>query len=304
MLSFLRIAIHLRTHSPTMRSALITCLLFLLPFSQAFAKSPADKYAVSVQPDAAMRATVSHNVDSMLYNNNILQAHTTAKSFDIPHLMNDKTIDFYLLLLLCILLGIVRYTDPRYFTNLFRVFTTPGQSTASREQLEVSAVSNSLMNLFFVIVAGAFLFYFVNSSSAQLKLGSFRPYFISILIGGVGVVYIVKYMVLQFSGWAFKIQHITEYYIFNVFLMNKIMAILLLPLVMILAFADIALRSPALIISSVIVVSLFFYRYLRSWRAFGSFFQYSRFHFFTYLCASEILPFAVLMKLLVDGFMF
>ena len=42
-------------------------------------------------------------------------------------------------------------------------------------------------------------------------------------------------------------------------------------------------------------------RYTRSWQIFGSFFQYSKFHFFTYLCASEVLPLAVLMKILVQG---
>jgi hypothetical protein len=67
------------------------------------------------------------------------------------------------------------------------------------------------------------------------------------------------------------------------------------------AFGSAALAGPAVVVSVIVIALLFINRYIRSWQVFGSFFQYSKFHFFTYLCASEILPLAVLMKLLVRG---
>jgi hypothetical protein len=82
------------------------------------------------------------------------------------------------------------------------------------------------------------------------------------------------------------------------------MALALLPFVLLIAFASPAYASPAIIVSGILVALLFVSRYIRSWQVFGSFFQFSKFHFFTYLCASEILPLAVLMKLLVRGMLY
>ena len=79
---------------------------------------------------------------------------------------------------------------------------------------------------------------------------------------------------------------------------------MLVPFVIILAFADHEWASQMVIISFIVSGILLLNRYIRSWEVFGSFFQYSKFHFFMYLCASELLPLAVLMKLLVKGLMF
>ena len=57
------------------------------------------------------------------------------------------------------------------------------------------------------------------------------------------------------------------------------------------------------LVSFFIVGILFCIRYLRSWSVFGAFFRFSKFHFFLYLCASELLPLAVLVKILTRLFM-
>jgi Na+-translocating ferredoxin:NAD+ oxidoreductase RnfD subunit len=124
------------------------------------------------------------------------------------------------------------------------------------------------------------------------------------LVAGTGVIYLIKYAAVQFSGWAFRVQGITEHYLFNVFLINKVLGVTLVPFVIILAFADREWAQQIVILSFITSGILLLNRYIRSWQVFGSFFQYSKFHFFVYLCASEILPLAVLMKLLVKGLMF
>ena len=273
-----------------------------LPADTCMAKANVDKYGVVLTVTSQeQQAALKHSMDSVFARHSMLNSKTVLSAIDKPHIMIDKTMDFYFLLIVCLLLGIVRYADPRYFVNLWRVFINPGQSTASKEQMEVSALSNIVMNVFFVVTAGAYAYYFVNINSHKVPAGLNKSYLVLILIGGIGFIYLVKYLALRFSGWAFRIQHITEYYIFNVFLMNKIMAVALLPLVVLMAFGGPKLYGPAIMLSGIVIIGLFLNRYIRSWRTFGSFFQYSRFHFFTYLCASEILPLAVLMKLLVSG---
>jgi Na+-translocating ferredoxin:NAD+ oxidoreductase RnfD subunit len=124
------------------------------------------------------------------------------------------------------------------------------------------------------------------------------------LIAGTGLIYLTKYAAVRFSGWAFRVEGITEHYLFNVFLINKVLGITLMPFIIVLAFADHEWAQQVVIISFVVSGLLLLNRYIRSWEVFGSFFQYSKFHFFLYLCASELLPLAVLMKLLVKGLMF
>jgi hypothetical protein len=111
--------------------------------------------------------------------------------------------------------------------------------------------------------------------------------------------YTAKYLILRFSGWVFRAQAFADQYIFNVFLVNKIVGIVLLPFVVLIAFAGPGWREPIGIVSGVLALGVFSTRYLRSWPAFQSLVKGSRFHFFTYLCASEILPMAVLVKWLL-----
>jgi hypothetical protein len=282
-----------------MKVRIVICiLLLLLSGLDAGAKLSNPNYGIAIQEVRNTAPAISKNVDSLIYASGVLKSKATASTIINERVMPDKTVDFYLLIFLCLLLGIVRYSDRRYFTNLFRAFTNPSQSTAAREQLEVAMVSNMLMNLFFVVVGGVYVFYIMSMNKAFAWGFSNRLYSMLTLVGCIGLIYVFKYIILTFSGWVFKIKHITEYYTFNVFFVNKVMAILLLPMTVAIAFADAQIVSAVITLSAIIICVLFLYRYILSWKAFGAFFQYSWFHFFTYLCTSEILPMAVLMKLL------
>lgn len=218
---------------------------------------------------------------------------------------SDRTADFYLLLALCVMLGLIRTSDPRYFSNLFKAFRNITLSNRQlKEQLQGSPLPNLLMNIFFTIVAGAYIYYIVRYFTPHPR-GVIPPsLLLGMLIAGVMLIYVAKYAAVRFGGWAFRVETITDHYLFNIFLINKIIAIVLLPFIILLAFAGPEWTEPVAIVSFVLAGVLLVNRYTRSWQVFGSFFQYSKFHFFTYLCASELLPLAVLMKLLVRGLLY
>ena len=248
---------------------------------------------------------VVHSMDSVfkahpqLNNKNVVNAIAQARFHD------DKTYDFYLVISLILALGLIRLADPRYFQTLWQAFRNPVSANRHiKEKLQSASVSNLLMNMFFAISAGTYGFFIVKNFMPQ-RSGDMPPsLLLALLIAGMITIYTSKYAVIRFSGWAFRVEGITEDYLFNVFLVNKILAIILLPIIVLLAFTDLTIAQPALIISFLLIIILFVNRYLRSWHVFGSFFQYSKFHFFTYLCASELLPLAVLMKLLVRGLLY
>ena len=231
-----------------------------------------------------------------LSNANVFFNIQTERSWD------DHTVDFYLLMGLVLFLGLIRLLDPKYFQQLWRAFRNPTLSNRQlKDQLDSSSLPSLLTNIFFAITMGAYVYYLIKLFIPQRTGDIPASLLVLMLITGMMLIYTVKYAVMRFSGWAFKVEGITEHYVFNVFLINKIIGLLLLPFTILIAFAGPAIAGPAVIVSLIAVGLLLINRYTRSWQVFGSFFQYSKFHFFMYLCASELLPLAVLTKLLVRG---
>lgn len=274
----------------------------LLTAGTSYAKVDAAKYGVQIALNRGyQQQTANARLDSMLRKHPQMNLKTIV-AVERLRVMNNKTIDFYLLVIMLVILGIIRYTNPRYFYSLWRAFSNPTLSNRQlKDQIEVASFQSFVMNCFFAISGGAYIYYVVRLFMPQASQAVNPSMLLLMLIGGMLTIYLVKYLIMKFSGWAFRVEGITDDYIFNVFLINKVMAIALIPFTLLMAFGAPALAGPALIVSFIIVGVLLINRYTRSWSVFGSFFQYSRFHFFMYLCASELLPLALLMKLLVRG---
>jgi hypothetical protein len=267
----------------------------------AIAKVPLAKYNVPYD-SAAMHRRALFITDSMLRNHPQLAHKQRVSAIMKVKSYEDRSPDFYLLVSLCIMLGLIRYSDTRYFSNLINALWNPNRTNRQlKGQLQATKLSNLLMNIFFTMSAGAYVYYVIGVFNPQRPDLVSPSVFLALLVAGMMLIYLGKYLMIRFSGWAFRLEGITDFYLFNVFLINKIIAIVVLPFIVLFAFADPVYAQPLAIVSFVLVGILLVNRYTRSWQVFGSFFQYSKFHFFMYLCASELLPLAVLMKLLVQG---
>ncbi|MES2701384.1 MAG: DUF4271 domain-containing protein [Bacteroidota bacterium] len=274
--------------------------------NSVLAKVQPERYGIFALSDsAALTKGAQRMTDSLIATHPMVSSMYVISDIALPHPSESKTADFYLLLFLCMILGLIRFMDTKYFINLWKAFWNPTLSNRQlKDQLQGAGLPNLMMNIFFAFAEGAYLYYVVRFFTPHHS-GVIPPSLLIImLIAGTGIIYVVKYAAVRFSGWAFRVEGITEHYLFNVFLINKVLAIALIPFIIILAFADHQWAQQVVILSFITTGILLLNRYIRSWQVFGSFFQYSKFHFFMYLCASELLPLAVLMKLLVKGLMF
>jgi Domain of unknown function (DUF4271) len=285
------------------RTFLVIILLFA-GFSARAAVHPTLYGICNFPPDSILAQSFAAS-DTFLATQPMMTSTNIISAIELAHVMKSQTADFYLILFLCLMLGLIRFMDTRYFLNLWKAFWNPTLSNRQlKDQLQGSGLPNLLMNVFFTFAGGAYIYYIVRFFT-PLHSGVIPPSLLIImLIAGTGLIYLAKYAAVRFSGWAFRVEGITEHYLFNVFLINKVLGITLIPFIIILAFADHEWAQQVVVISFIIAGILLLNRYIRSWQVFGSFFQYSKFHFFMYLCASELLPLAVLMKLLVKGLMF
>jgi hypothetical protein len=126
-----------------------------------------------------------------------------------------------------------------------------------------------------------------------------QGYYLALCIVGIGIVYFVKYIALKFTGWVTGKSDVVSTYIFIIFLINKIIGILLLPVTIVLAFSTIQLKIIIAILSLLFVALMLLMRYFRAYGLLQNKLNVSRFHFALYIAAIEIIPLMVLYKSLV-----
>jgi len=205
---------------------------------------------------------------------------------------------FWLIFLVLLLLAIIRIIFYKYFSDLFRAFANPTLSQRQlRDQLSQTPFPALLLNIFFSISLGLYLFLLLRNSGfiTNYNIYLLIPSFVAL----IGTIYFIKYFVLRLSGWLFGASDLTDGYIYILYLINKVLGIVLVPFLVILAFCSPQLASAGYYIS-IIIISLFIvYRYFRAYHLIKSHISFSRFHFFLYLCAFEIVPVLIVGKVVL-----
>ncbi|MVT42661.1 DUF4271 domain-containing protein [Chitinophaga oryziterrae] len=223
------------------------------------------------------------------------------RRLDVNPLRHYRDLDWLVYTMggIVLLLGIIRLSYLKYFTDLFRAFLNPTLSQRQlKDQLSQSPFPNFLLNAFFVISLALYIYllmfrqqYITNTSNAWMVIPG--------LIVLVAIVYSVKYVMLRFCGWLFGSIELADSYIFILYLINKVLGILLVPFLVILAFCQPDVARAFLYISIFFIVLLVAYRYIRSYSVVKQYLSFSRLHFFLYLCAFEVAPVLIITKVLL-----
>jgi hypothetical protein len=219
---------------------------------------------------------------------------------DVNKIRTYEDLDWlvYVMAGVVLLLGIIRLSYLKYFSDLFRAFMNPTLSQRQlKDQLSQSPFPNFLLNSFFVISLALYLYLLMYRQ--QYVPGNTAWMAIPGLILLVAVVYGVKFVMLRFCGWLFGSTELADAYIFVLYLINKVLGILLVPFLVILAFCKSELAKPFMYMSIAFIVLLVAYRYIRSYSVVKQYLSFSRLHFFLYLCAFEVAPVLIITKVLL-----
>ena len=212
---------------------------------------------------------------------------------------NNKDLLFYVLAFVVFFLGFIKVVFPKYFQNLFTIFfQTSFRQKQTREQLLQDNFPSLLMNILFILSGGIYIGLLVSVQGyiQQLPLWQLLLYSLGLL----AIVYLSKYLFLQFSGWVFNVKDAMSSYIFIVFLVNKIMGVLLIPFLLLLAFSVGSILQVTITVSLIAVAGFFLYRYLVSLGTINKNLKVNPLHFFLYLCAVEVLPLLIIYKALFN----
>jgi hypothetical protein len=208
---------------------------------------------------------------------------------------SDQSIFFYLLAGLVLLLGITKTLYSRYFSNMFRVFFNSSlRQSQLTDQLIQDKLPSLIFNIFFVLVGGIFVYLLINYFN--LKSNQLNWKLLGICVGTFVIIYFVKFITLKFTGWITGFTAETDIYTFIIFLINKIIAICLLPMIIIMAFSSQQIVYVVMLISIIIVGAMLLMRLFRSYGLLQHRIKVSRFHFLLYVFSLEILPLLLIYK--------
>ncbi len=210
-----------------------------------------------------------------------------------------KEFIFYILCILVLILAVFKTAYKGYFNNLFRVFfNTSLRQTQLTDQLLQAKLPSFILNIFFTISAGIFLWllftYYHPPQLVNTKL------LLTFCILGVGVLYFVKYCTLKFIGWVSSMQETVDSYIFIIFLINKISGIVLVPFLIILAFSLPLWIHYITTVAIFIIILFFLSRYIKTYGVLENKLPLNAFHFLLYIIATEIIPILILYKVTID----
>lgn len=212
----------------------------------------------------------------------------------------DKDFLFYLILILIFLFGFVNNVFPQYFSKLFKQFSQSSlRMIQYREQLLQNSLGSLIINICFIL-SFSLMSTLLIFNRHLLTLSFWEGFFYINLF--FTFLYVGKYISLQIAGYVFNSKELVNTYIFVVFMINKVLGVLLVPFILVLAFAKPIFHPYAIGGAALITVLLILYRYLFSLTSVRNKLHISSFHFFLYLCAFEILPLTILYKFIVQYF--
>jgi hypothetical protein len=225
--------------------------------------------------------------------------HAGSASLRVPMLVrkiDNRDWIFYFYCALLLFLSFIQLSFDRYFVDLFRVFfNTSLRQKQIREQLTQAPLPSLLVNILFFISGGAFIYFLLENYSLNTEY----PAAIEILfcVGGIALIYLGKYIFITLIGWIFDKKEASENYLFNVFMVNKIAGLVLIPLGILLAYSSSGWKDVIITLTAIFMVILILIRMIRCYAAVSHPLKINLIHFLVFMGAFEIIPLLVIYRL-------
>jgi hypothetical protein len=150
------------------------------------------------------------------------------------------------------------------------------------------------LNAIFVLTMSLFLYQLMEYYGVTFPFAETINSFV-LIVPVLLLLYPVKSLLMQLVGWIFDdSEKITEY-IFNIFLLNKVLGLSLVPIVVMAAYLSFG-QQVLLYVGVVLVVVFYVYRLFRGYFIGRATANLSRFYILLYLCTLEILPLVIVAK--------
>jgi hypothetical protein len=254
---------------------------------------------VYVTPDPNRPNEFTQLVQSTFY-----KGHTF---LDIPYVSKKKTgfgrtrpsrDPWVIVIIIALLLytALLNFSLGSDIKNIFQPFFSKRSSQSDKDERQISTGAFIGLFLLFCLTFGLFLYMLAAYNNVYYSLSG-MPLFawLSIIIFSLTA---LKFLVLKIIGFLFDANVIVSEYITTLYLTYFNIAFVFLPIVVCFSLISAGLIPVLLAIAIVLVVVIFVWIYLRSSAGIISGFRFHKFYLFIYLCALEICPVLILVKVL------
>lgn len=243
-----------------------------------------------------------NNVDASKYTQ-LYKGHELKPINTSPLLRKNISPDWFFPLILFVLLifAWLRIFYNKFFSQMIQAFLNNNLANqiVRDENIFVQRASVYLSIVFNLIIA--LLLYLIsvhfNWRLGDIGTGFGRFVFFLILVSAT---YAIKFLVLKICGWLFEQEREMATYMFNIFLINNILGMALLPFICVFAYNQKLAVSGLLIIPFAFIAISFGWRIFRGIQLGLSISSFSPLYLFLYLCTLEIAPLMVLIRVIIQ----
>ncbi|MBK5283805.1 MAG: DUF4271 domain-containing protein [Bacteroidia bacterium] len=230
----------------------------------------------------------------------LFEQHELTPVHNGPVSLNGTT-PFWLLAVLLVIMIFVIIVRIFYRKNISELmaalFSLSVTNQLVRDESILLQRTSLLLTVIFNLSAAVLLWQFGSTLSSKLPFAhtDFTRFLVFAFL--IAMTYSLKYLILRLAGFIFGTEEETDAYIFNIFLSNNFFGMVLFPVVGLL-FLYPQLRDSSPISTGILIAAacVFIYRILRGILIGRASSSYSAVYLFFYLCALEIAPLLVLLK--------
>lgn len=271
------------------------------PYSQGrhdTLKTDSAKADAVIQLRKLSPATYQAALDNLLKQHRFINLSMPAASLISTRKQDSgKEYLFYLLSGLLLLFVFFKVFYIKYFNNTFRVFfNTSLRQNQLTDLLLQARLPSLIFNGFFAVSAGIYSWLLLQHYGF---IAPAHTLFLPFCILAIACMYVGKFLILKFLGWATGLTDAFNTYVFVLFLVNKILGIVLLPFIIVLAFAPEEWMNSLALLSLLIVGIFFLLRFFRSYNLVQSQLTMKSWHFMIYIISIEVLPLLLVSKTLM-----
>lgn len=209
----------------------------------------------------------------------------------------NRTLAFFITMLLLFVFAGIKNIFFKHFTNLYRVFTTFNISKRQmKEQLENNTRASAFFLVIYILCMSYLFFILLKDKIGSLNKFTYSMQFLYFLLI-VTIAYFLKLLFSKMIAWIFNELTIFQEYQFTNNIINEFTGLFLFPICIFLILVKGNIFSTLLILGISLVICMEVFKYIRLMGIVKKLLRIDFLHFFMYICAFEILPLLVLIKL-------
>ena len=180
--------------------------------------------------------------------------------------------------------------------GVFQSFYSKRNIQFDKEERHINAWAFIGLFLLFASTFGLFLYQYAGYKSVYYNISGVQLFTAMSLI--IVLLFSLKFLVLKIIGFLFDIDGVVSEYVTTLYLTYFNIAFVFLPVVVCFSLLAAQFIPYLLATALILIVVIFVWIYLRSSMSIISNFRFHKFYLFVYLCALEICPILILIKVL------